>query len=901
MTSSKRGPVDISRRHFLKDGTALLGAALLLPAARGRHSHSHPHPHAEADPAVAKWIYIAPDDHTDYMWTADEATYRQAFLDMLDYYLDLADSTEGNPAEYQSRWNCDGSFWVWEYERNRTPAQFERLIDRIRDGHITVPLNPLAVVCGGMPAEAVLRSMYYPGQLERRFDLRFRLALAMENQTLPYGLGMLWAGAGAKYSWKGICGCASKIPDAWDRQHDIYWWEGTDGSRILMKWNSMLTGNQGMGGYAEARNPDNVVEYVDTNPAFQARYPYDRIGCFGKGWDDLQTTSDQFITTAQQKTDATRQVIVSNEEDFFQDFEATHGSSIPTLSASFGNEWELYCASIAEVSARVKRAVERLRVAEAMATLVSLQSSTFMDGRQAERDLAWMNLGLYWEHCWTADGPVGRDARRDWQRRLATQIEGFVDTLHADAVAALGELIGKTGTNLRFFVFNPLSWTRSDYADFPYDGALPVHVIDLSTGREVRSQIVNVDGQQRLRILAGAVPPMGYKVFEVRSGPGQGFADAATVSGPVIENDAYRITVADRGAITSLIDKGRGNREFVRVVGGRAANDLGSSLGTLAVENAGPVTVTLKATADSPLAHTSRITLIHNSRRVDLRNDITQNFGGTGYTWAFGFELPGPDVWHEEVGAIIRARLTSAGGHYSPRNARYDWLTLNHFADMSSAALGVTLSNADCYYMKLGNSTTTSLDTITPQIQVLAGGQVDGTGFGIHNQGGDSAFLQRFALRTHGRYDPAAAMKFALEHQNPLVAGEVSGGDAYPATSYSFLRVDNPRVLAWALKPAEDSPEQSFVVRFWNLASRAQAFRLATSSYPIQSAQHTSHIETPEGAATVTNGVLTDTLAPQQLKTFVISTASPTATPAEPPTLERGRRPRILRDRIEGW
>ena len=116
--------------------------------------------------------------------------------------------------------------------------------------------------------------------------------------------------------------------------------------------------------------------------------------------------------------------------------------------------------------------------------------------------------------------------------------------------------------------------------------------------RRLRSQIVTVDGQQRLRILAEAVPSVGYKVFEVHSGAGQAFSNAATVSGSTIENDLYRITLADRGAITSLIDKQQGNREFVRTVGGRAANDLGSSSGTLTVENAGPVTVTLKATAN---------------------------------------------------------------------------------------------------------------------------------------------------------------------------------------------------------------------------------------------------------------------------------------------------------------
>ena len=55
--------------------------------------------------AQQKRVYIAPDDHTDYFWTADEDTYRQVFLETLDYYLDQADSTESNPPEYQGRWN----------------------------------------------------------------------------------------------------------------------------------------------------------------------------------------------------------------------------------------------------------------------------------------------------------------------------------------------------------------------------------------------------------------------------------------------------------------------------------------------------------------------------------------------------------------------------------------------------------------------------------------------------------------------------------------------------------------------------------------------------------------------------------------------------------------------------
>ena len=193
------------------------------------------------------------------------------------------------------------------------------------------------------------------------------------------------------------------------------------------------------------------------------------------------------------------------------------------------------------------------------------------------------------------------------------------------------------------------------------------------------------------------------------------------------------------------------------------------------IENAGPVSVTLRANAPHPLDHTSRITLIRDSSRIDIRNDIDENFDAV-HAWRFGFELTHPDVWHEEVGAVIRAKLLADGGHYAHRCARYDWLTLNHFADISGDGdVGATLSNADCYYMRLGSSDPESFDTNTPQISALAGGQVDGPSLGIPNQGGDTHFMQRFAVQTHGVYDQVSAMRFALEHQNPLVTGVVTG------------------------------------------------------------------------------------------------------------------------------
>lgn len=72
--------------------------------------------------AQQKRLYIANDDHTDYMWTADEAKYDSAFVQMLDYYLHQIDSTKNQSADFQARFNCDGSAWLKAYKKYRSPS-----------------------------------------------------------------------------------------------------------------------------------------------------------------------------------------------------------------------------------------------------------------------------------------------------------------------------------------------------------------------------------------------------------------------------------------------------------------------------------------------------------------------------------------------------------------------------------------------------------------------------------------------------------------------------------------------------------------------------------------------------------------------------------------------------------
>jgi len=818
-------------------------------------------------------IYLAPDDHTDYFWTADDATYRKVFLETLDYYLEQMDQTWNAPSDQQARWNCDGSLWLWEYEKNKPAADFDRLIGRISDGHVSAPITTLVSTYGAQPAEAVLRGLYYSGTLERRFKIRFPLAVAMENQTLPLGLGALWAGSGAKYSWRGVCSCASKLPPAAlsRRDREIYWWTGLDGSRVLMKWHS-CRGNDSLGGYAEARKPREAINFVLGDREFQERYPFGVIGIFGVGHDDLKTLSDAFPRIASELSQPGATVAVSNEEDFFRDFAARHGSKLPGESLAYGNEWDLLCASMAEQTARVRRAVESLRAAEALATLVAIGKPEFWSDRRTARQLAHRNLGLYWEHAWTGDTtPAMRAKRAVWQRRLADDISRYVNELHESARLSLGSLIETPKNVRRFFVFNPLGWPRTDVADLALDDATlqPLHVVDMATGMPVFSQIVVSDRRRFLRVLAREVPSLGYRVYEVRGGAGQEEQAAARRDGATLENDRLRVTATATGAISSLFDKAA-HRELA---GARRLNVLSGppvagAESRIELENSGPVSTTLRIRSAAPLEHTTRLTLARGADWVEMENVIEANFTDVR-TWGFDFRMTEPDVWHEEVGAVLRARQATAGGHYAGRNARVDWLSLGHFAQMIGREAGVTLANADCAFFRLGESRVTWLDTSLPRLAVLAGGQVDGPTLGIPGQDGDHRFTQRFAVRPGpAKLDPLAAMQWSLQWQNPLVAGPVTGAaarTAYPADMFSLWQNSDPHIVLWALKPAEEGLAAGVIARAWNLSREPASTRWTMPG--LQAARAATHIETDEAPLAVRDQAVAIDFAPQQMRT----------------------------------
>jgi alpha-mannosidase len=442
----------------------------------------------------------------------------------------------------------------------------------------------------------------------------------------------------------------------------------------------------------------------------------------------------------------------------------------------------------------------------------------------------------------------------------------------------IGKQIKVLNDKESFFVFNPLNWERNDYADLPYHGGPGITVYDVSEKKEVLWQLVKKKGQPCLRILATGIPETGYKVFEIIKRTSSAQNNSAALAGNSFENSRYKISLTREGVITSIIDKLNDRRELVKASpGGRYFNDMGSGASdtgdSLIIENEGPVSVTVKAHGINKLKHTSSITLFDSViPRIDIQNNIEQNFSSlVSNTFSFNFNRP--STWHEEIGAVIKAGLTVNGGHYAAKNARYDWLTLNHFASMGMQSFNVTLANRDCYFFKPGKSTHDTLDEDASYINVLVGGQTDGANLGIPGQGGDSAFEQQFSVSVHNNpFNKIESMKSSMEFQQPLIAGMVKGEkDApLPFNSYALIKTSGPGLILWALKPAEEGVKMNgIIVRVWNLNGSVTRSDLKFNRN-VSSATETTHVEVDMKPIPFKKNVVSIEAESQQMKTFRI-------------------------------
>lgn len=827
--------------------------------------------------SAATDLYLMNDNHTDYGWNATIETVEETMATELDYYLQTIEESAGLPAELQPKYAADSWWYLYNYQQKRSATQFTRLLDATRAGNITFPLNPLVELYGAMTTEGAIRAGYWPGRMQRLYQIPFKRAQAMENAALPWGLSSIWRNSGAEFTWHGICGCATDAPFA-DHQTPLFRWRGPDDRDMLVKWYPFSGLARSLGGYAEARNNSTVStlnSLLGRTDLAPAGVPL--IGVFGYGWDDVGSLTQKPYTAAQnwtaQHPNSSHRVVVSNGVDFFEAL-GSYTDQLPVLKGGWGLDWELAAAALTTPTADLRNSVERLRTTELLAALAAPYSPGLWASLQPQLEAGLLDHAKYFEHTWitTAAVPIQMviDNKRQWAATLPTAISN-VEAAAAPVVASLFT----TPDESRFAVFNPLGFNRTDIADLPVSSSANRIVTDVSTGAEMPSQRLTRDGQYFVRILARDVPSAGYRVYRVRSGTPTAYTQPAAtgsagLSASSLENDAFRVTTDAAGSITSLLDKKTG-----RELAGDGLNSLaGGQVTQATIVDQGPVSTTLNLVIGGTPPRQVALTLLREVPRLEIEDRIVDFSVPTDglYHYRFAFNMAAPQIRFEELGAIASPGMAGDGGNYLP-GSRNQYMALNHFVSVVDGKYAATLSNRDSFAMRIGNSSVNTFDLPSADLNVFAVGNPGTPGITvttIRRQAGDRDFRHRFAIFTQsGTYAAADAMQGSLAHQNPLYALALPRNNSGPWTepAASFLALDKPNVVLLAFKPAEEEG-RGLVARVWEMGGKSTSFGLNVGRLAPQRAYRMTLIENDVEPQTITNGTIGGWVGANMMRTY---------------------------------
>jgi alpha-mannosidase len=451
------------------------------------------------------------------------------------------------------------------------------------------------------------------------------------------------------------------------------------------------------------------------------------------------------------------------------------------------------------------------------------------------------------------------------------------------SVAEIAGLLDTQAAGIPLVVYNPLSAARIDpvEAAVTFSGSAPaaIRVFDLSTGREMLSQILSTNGRDAHILFLADMPSVGYKVFDVRSAMSQARIGTLKVSPSSLENGRYAVKINDDGDLSSVFDK-YAQKELLReparlemrndpspdkpawrilwdTVNSAPREFVASPM--VKILEKGPVRVALEITrraAGSTIVQ--RITLVEGGVRVDVENLIDWKSTNTLLKASFPFTASNPKATYDlGLGTIERGNNTP--DHYEVPAQKWADLT------DASGAFGTAILNDSKYgWDKPADNVLrlTLLHTPLPRASAYQRSQ----DLGFHRF--------TYSVAGHaGDWQAGRVPAQAEELNQPLIAFQTFGHAGRLGRDFSFLMLEGPegQVAVAALKKAEDSDE--LVLRLQEHHGRPAKVRLRLAA-PVSAAREINAAEEPVGTYPFSDSELTVDLKPYQPRTFALKLAS---------------------------
>jgi hypothetical protein len=192
------------------------------------------------------------------------------------------------------------------------------------------------------------------------------------------------------------------------------WWEGPDGSRILLWYSRHYHQVASMFGL-----PPKLVSIEDNLPTFlqiytRPDYRSDGAIVFGTQWENTDLYREQAsLASDWNKLYAYPRLTFTGVSEALAYIAGQMGDSIPVIRGDGGPYWDVFTASQPFYTALARENEHRILAAEKFSTAASLVNPRFRPDAQA-MDEAWKGLLSFEEHTFNG----GRDpvlSRRRWQ------------------------------------------------------------------------------------------------------------------------------------------------------------------------------------------------------------------------------------------------------------------------------------------------------------------------------------------------------------------------------------------------------------------------------------------------------------------------------------------------------
>lgn len=783
------------------------------------------------------------------------------------------------------------------------PALYVRIKQRIAEGRWE-PTGAAWVEmdCNLAGGEALVRQ-FLLGQRFFREELGVETRLLWLPDVFGYSaaLPQILKGCGVDYfmttkiSWNEY----NRLP------YDTFRWRGIDGTEVLTQ---MVTAPLNPHELSGSTMPQTYYTY---NAKFT---PYDVAG----NWSTYRQKdiNDELLylfgygdggggPTAQMQETAARlahlpgfpRVEQSSAEQYFRRLERRVWSD-PNLPTWVGELYLEYHRGTYTSQAWIKRA-NRLnellyREAELWSALAATtQAQPSLAAWQADLAQGWQTLLFNQFHDILPGSSINAvyvDARAD-HREVAARGERVRDAALDSVCASLTGQHASAAPAL--LVFNPAPFDRIDPVELTLPAGATLPALTDSAGQPMLTQEIDRDATGQTRLLAAAAAPaLGYRAFTAitdASDPSPSAvvlapapASDLTITRNLLENRFFRLTLDERGHITSLYDK-RAAREVI------AEGSLGNQF--LAFEDrplnfdAWDINIYYQ---DKPYA-VDDLTSLRVVEIGLLRGgvEIVRRYGSSTITQRILLHRDVPRIdfpthidWHEQQ-TLLKAAFPITVN--SPRatfdiqwgnverpthwNTSWDWArfeTCAHkWVDLSEGDYGVSLLN-DCKYGHdiSGNVIRLTLIKcpVSPDPQADQGEHIFSYSLLPHQ--GDWRMGE--TVRHAYLFNMPARARLITAGHDPIAQSQVRG--MLPADA-SFVSTDRPGLVIETVKPAEDG--DGVIVRLYD-AHNTRGPAVLRFFRPIASAEETNMLEERIGPAGIAGHDLRLSVRPYGVSTFRI-------------------------------